>query len=116
MDGGHVPYHVSGSSFKSDCILAFSTLSSPLIFFFSSDDRTFYFELCFSAKGVFSFEFESFSDATIILHLGTNVHVGARHFWLTTMLHVDVGLQGVPSHSLVLAEVTIEKESAINLQ
>ena len=116
MDGGHVPYHVSGSSFKSDSILAFIALSSPFIFFFPSDDRTFYFELCFSAEGVFSFEFESFTDATIILHLGTNVYVGAWYFWLTTMLHMDVGLQGVPSHSLVLAEVTIEKESAISLQ
>ena len=115
MDGGHVPYHVPGSSFKSDSILAFITLSSPFIFF-SSADRIFSFELCFSAEGVFSFEFESFADDTIIFHLGTNVHFGAWHFWFTAMLHMDVGLQGVPPHSPVLAEVTIEKESPITFQ
>ena len=41
---------------------------------------------------------------------------GARHFWFTAMLHMDVGLQGVPPHSPVLAEVTIEKESPITFQ
>ena len=104
MDGGHVHIHISGSSFEPDSVLAFVTFSSLSIFF------------CFTAEGIYSFSFDSITDDdTIILCLGTKVHVRYWHSWLIAML-MHVGLQGVSPHRLVLAKVTMVKESPIRFQ
>ena len=59
MNSSHVSRHISGSSFKSDSVLAFITLSSLLIFF------------SFSSEEILSFSFDSNADIDVALHLGT---------------------------------------------
>ena len=57
MDGGHVPRHISASSFKPDGVLAFITLSSLSIFF------------CWPAERILFFNLDSIIGVAVVLHL-----------------------------------------------
>ena len=102
MDSGHVPRHVSGSSFKSDGVLAFITLSSLPIFF------------CWPAEGILLFNLDSVTDVINVLHLGTNIHIGAWPVYFTAML-MDVGFSGVPPLRLAESPIVIQQYFSENL-
>ena len=57
MDGGHVPRHISASSFEPDGVLAFITLSSLSIFF------------CWPAERILFFNLDSIIGVAVVLHL-----------------------------------------------